>query len=222
MPFHVPIFLPAACLRTLHREAFLRQESKERKHIDNGIYDESRMTPRGAHEIGLRSEEGVSRYFAVPRERKIFKRRGDKGPDVFITDFELGATSIKTADGDKYRNDPLLKAEVEHDTPLIDSYLLVLQYPRCPYQVELVGWLPRAEVINRVPEKLRQDPRFPENYVVEEHELRPMPLSNKVFESYDEYLRTITDPLVLKSFKRDVRRVMDECRKARDEGRTTF
>lgn len=127
-----------------------------------------------AHLLGILPEMAVAHYFDVNVDERIFSDCGDDGEDLVLPFY--GTTQVKAT---TYWNDPLLRAEVEHDHAGIDSYLLTFVDKRLikPEEVWIIGWLPRSEVIKSPKNKLLKN--GPLNYIVSETELRPVVQDNK-------------------------------------------
>lgn len=137
------------------------------------------------HITGLKGEAAVEACFGRPRDRKILDH-GDDGRD-FILLPPLNVTQVKTT---SYFDKPWLRAEVEHDKPVINTYLAAVSYvyPTHDHLVELLGWLPREIVIQRRPEQCPGDGTRPFSYLWEEHELRPLEFDqerlNRIYREY--------------------------------------
>jgi len=118
-----------------------------------------------AHQIGLVGELATAQWFGVDVDHEIYQH-GDNGIDLNLP--ILGKTAVKST---TYKDNPWLRAEVEHDKPSIQSYLLA--YVPDLTEGWLVGFCPRSTVISKRPRKLVVN--GPDNYVVEPKDLQPVP-----------------------------------------------
>ena len=124
-----------------------------------------------AHLIGLFAEMAAAVYFGVNVDSRIFEDHGDDGEDLVLPGY--GVTQIKASTYDP----PWLRAEVQHDHPGIETYMVAIvkrEQVHSTYEgdveVVLSGWLPREKVITKKPKVIRG----PLSYVWEERELYPI------------------------------------------------
>jgi len=124
--------------------------NKKEKRFGAMTYSGGKITRQSleAHVIGMVAELAVAHYFDI--DRRIFEDHGDDGQDLFLPHY--GITQVKST---TYWKDPWLRAEVKHDHEEIQTYMLACVNPHNYNRIELIGQLPRNEVI-KLPKKKMQ------------------------------------------------------------------
>jgi hypothetical protein len=187
----IKVFIPKNHLEVALRHA--AQRNGKESYYGSMTYIGSKTCHEGlaAHELGIRAELGMSLYWGANYDKRVFSQ-GDDGQDMQLPQ-PLGYCQIK---GNTYYTDTDLRCEVEHDHPLIESYVLVVvpKIPERSHIVELSGWLPRSKVITRAPRKYRGS-KTALNYIWKEQELEPHPfLSDNMKRCLKTYYNATPEP----------------------------
>lgn len=142
------------------------QRNKKEKRFGGKTYN-NKLNSEKAHLIGLAAEFAIAQLFGVQIDDKIYHNHGDSGIDLILS---IKGTQVKVAvKATTYQAEPFLRAEVKHNKPEIDIYILCYVNKEDISDVEFVGWQYR-QVVEKA--KIRKFSQYgPQNYVLTEKEL---------------------------------------------------
>jgi hypothetical protein len=162
----IPIKITQTQLKKLQDLAKARNAKSKR--FGEQTYN-NKQTGNDTHLIGLLGEFAVSQHFEVPLDENIYDNHGDVGADFVLE--ELGRTEVKTT---TYISEPLLRVPIDSISKKTDAYILCAIDKKDYSRVYIIGWLNAKKVIQAKQKKLSR--YGPKNYIVEENQLKNVPL----------------------------------------------